>query len=129
VEAVTASVRVSPLDVHPAPAAELFDQAAFDPVASPAVRHDEPVPAAEPREPVRVPAPAAALGEAWSPVPVPPPTYVTAAVAPPRARRVVDLTRPGAWSQQETSRPAEELPGTAPAAPPAAYRRRAVNGW
>jgi uncharacterized protein YbjT (DUF2867 family) len=62
-------------------------------------------------------------------VPVPPPTYVTAAVAPPPARRVVDLTRPGAWSQSETARAEEELPGTAPAAPPAADRRRAVNEW
>lgn len=133
----TGSVRVRPVDVPAArepevvrPAAELFDQAAFEPVASPAVRHDEPVPAAgSAPEPARLPAPAAALGEAWSPVPIPPPTYVTAAVAPARARRVVDLTRPGAWSQQEGSRPAEQPPGTASPAAPAAERRRAVNEW
>lgn len=56
------------------------------------------------RMPARVPAavPAArydevrgAQGEAWSPVPVPTPTYLSAPTAP---RRVVDLTTPGAYS-------------------------------
>jgi hypothetical protein len=75
------------------------------------------------------PAPAAALGEAWSPVPVPVPTYVTAPVAPQRAARIVDLTRPGAWTQPESSRPPEELPGTAPVPERVPERRRAVNEW
>ncbi|MDP3711505.1 MAG: hypothetical protein Q8R60_03345 [Mycobacteriales bacterium] len=54
------------------------------PLPAPAARHDEPV--------------AGSLGEAWSPVPVPVPTYVTKAVAPPRRPRVLDLTKPGEWS-------------------------------
>ena len=37
-------------------------------------------------------------GEAWSPVPVPPPTYVGKATAPKRIPRVLDLTHPGEWS-------------------------------
>ncbi len=36
-----------------------------------------------------------AVGEPWAPVPVPLPGYVTAPTAP---RRVLDLTRPGEWS-------------------------------
>ena len=31
-------------------------------------------------------------------MPVPVPTYVTKAVAPPRRPRVLDLTKPGEWS-------------------------------
>ncbi len=50
------------------------------PVAAPAARYDE----------VR-----GAQGEAWSPVPVPTPTYLSAPTAP---RRVVDLTTPGAYT-------------------------------
>lgn len=37
-------------------------------------------------------------GEAWSPVPVPPPTYVGKATAPKPRPRVLDLTHPGEWS-------------------------------
>ena len=55
------------------------------PLPAPAARHDEPVPAA-------------ASGSAWSPVPVPVPTYVTKPVAPPRRPRVLDLTKPGEWT-------------------------------
>ena len=54
------------------------------PLPAPAARHDEPVPGS--------------LGEAWSPVPVPVPTYVTKPVAPQRRPRVLDLTKPGEWS-------------------------------
>ena len=66
-------------------------------VAAPAQRSDVPV------EPVVAPQrdrrdrPAAAVGAEWSPVPVPKPTYATAPAAP--GRRVVDLTRPGEWSE------------------------------
>ena len=35
---------------------------------------------------------------AWEPVAVPLPTYVTKAVAPPQATRKIDLTQPGAWT-------------------------------
>jgi hypothetical protein len=123
---VSTSVTVQPLDVHPVEPEVAAAPELEQPVASTAVRHDEPLPAAEPAP---VPAPAAALGQAWSPVPVPVPTYVTAPVAPPRAPRIVDLTRPGAWSQEESPRPAEELPGGGPAGEPAVERRRAVNEW
>ncbi len=34
----------------------------------------------------------------WSPVPVPPPSYVGKATAPRSEPRVLDLTKPGAWS-------------------------------
>ena len=61
----------------------------------PAVRHVDPAPAEE--LPAR---PAAAAGAPWSPVPVPPPTYVMASGAP-RLPRVVDLTKPGAWAAQQ----------------------------
>lgn len=52
------------------------------------------------RMPVRVDLPEilpvrGAVGEPWAPVPVPLPGYVTAPTAP---RRVLDLTRPGEWS-------------------------------
>ncbi|MBC7372666.1 MAG: hypothetical protein H7323_01570 [Frankiales bacterium] len=52
------------------------------------------------RMPARVAAPEVvpvrgAVGEPWAPVPVPLPGYVTAPTAP---RRVLDLTRPGEWS-------------------------------
>jgi hypothetical protein len=43
-----------------------------------------------------------AQGEPWQPVPVPVPTYVSAAAAP---RRVLDLTRPGAASSPSSERP------------------------
>lgn len=62
-------------------------------------------------DPVR---PRGALGDSWSPVPVPVPTYVT---APKARRRVINLTRPAP-------------PATAPAADQqdtGADRRRAVN--
>jgi hypothetical protein len=35
----------------------------------------------------------------WEAPSFPVPTYVTAPVAPPRPTRVVDLTRPGRWSE------------------------------
>ncbi len=44
--------------------------------------------------------PVAATGTdgTWSPVPVPPPSYVGKATAPRREPRVLDLTHPGSWS-------------------------------
>src|SRR5215204_6760797 len=36
--------------------------------------------------------------DAWEPVAVPLPAYVTKAVAPPQAIRKIDLTQPGAWT-------------------------------
>ena len=59
------------------------------PVAAPAMRHDEPVP---------VLAVGSWDGASWSPVSVPPPTYVGKGMAPARRTRVLDLTRPGQWT-------------------------------
>ena len=61
-----------------------------------------PAAAADPAAPAR-PAPAGADPEfydaaaGWAPVPVPLPTYVSAPKAP-RSVRIVDLTKPGAWT-------------------------------
>jgi hypothetical protein len=114
------------------PAEQLFDQAAGEPVVEqePAervepvaavARHDEPVPA--------VPERSLGLGALWSPVPVPPPLYARAPVAP-RLPRTVDLTRPGAYADAVAA--GERLPGMEdlPAAPERADQpRRAVNDW
>ena len=54
-----------------------------------------PVPAARYEDPQ----PVAAAGAAWDAPAFPVPTYVTAPVAPPRPRRVLDLTHPGKWSE------------------------------
>ena len=83
-----------------------------------------------------MPAPAAAAavgswdGASWSPVPVPPPTYVGKPMAPARRTRVLDLTRPGLWtaamegdeldlSVLDDGRELDEI----------LDRRRAVNDW
>ena len=87
-----------------------------EPAPSPAARHDDPLPAA------------VGLGAPWSPVPVPPPVYASAPVAP-RLARTVDATAAGTWSEQTAG---ERLPGMedAPGAEePPAPRRRAVNDW
>lgn len=50
-------------------------------------------------ETVEAELPATGTDNTWTPAPIPPPTYVTAvAASPAHPRRVVDLTRPGAWS-------------------------------
>lgn len=88
------------------------------PLPAPAKRYDEPVP---------VPA---AVGGAWDPVPVPVPTYVTAPAAPARPPTVLDLTRPGRYS--EALREAEQRLGIVddgPALDDILERRRAVNDW
>ena len=67
---------------------------------------------------------------AWSPVPVPPPTYVGKAMAPARRTRVLDLTRPGQWT---AAMEGEELDLSAiddgPELDEILDRRRAVNDW
>jgi hypothetical protein len=90
------------------------------PLPAPAARYDD------------RPVPAAATGTtgSWSPVPVPPPTYVGKAMAPKRAPRVLDLTKPGAWTATlegedvgldllDDDRDLDDI----------LSRRRAVNGW
>jgi hypothetical protein len=74
----------------------------------------------------------AVADEAWQPVPVPLPTYVTAPKAP-RSVRTIDLTKPGAYSAGRQAPADEEA-----AAPPVEVEvdveveadepRRAVNG-
>jgi hypothetical protein len=89
-----------------------------EPAVIPAARHDDPLPVASP-----------GLGAPWSPVPVPPPIYASAPVAP-RSPRTVDLTRPGAYSDAVST--GEPLPGMEPAPPRqdgAVEPRRAVNDW
>jgi hypothetical protein len=88
-----------------------------------AARYDEPVP---------VPAAevAVAVGGTWSPVPVPLPTYVGKDVAPPRATRVLDLTRPGEWSAAlEADDSVLADLGDGRDLEDILERRRAVGGW
>jgi hypothetical protein len=88
------------------------------PVPTAAARQEEP---ARPARPVR-----GAQGETWSPVPIPAPTYLSAPTAP---RRVVDLTRSGAYPQRgPSSEPEVGLHDAAPVEVPVQHQpRRAVN--
>ncbi len=68
-----------------------------------------------------------AQGEPWQPVPVPLPGYVTAATAP---RRVLDLTRPGEWSDGVAAGEREPgADGQGPEPDEILERRRASGGW
>lgn len=62
----------------------------------------------------------AAADAAWSPVPVPLPTYVTKPPAPRRAP-AIDLTNPGAWTEAQVAaaavEPAPQAAGARPASP------------
>ena len=75
-----------------------------------------------------VPAPVrGAVGEPWAPVPVPLPGYVTAAKAP---RRVLDLTRPGEWSDGVAAAERElGIDDRGPALEEILERRRAAGDW
>lgn len=85
------------------------------PLAGTAARYDE------------LPAARGAQGEAWSPVPVPTPTYLTAPTAP---RRVVDLTTPGAYSDGLADAERElGIVDEGPELDEILERRRAVNDW
>ncbi len=88
------------------------------PLPAPAARYDD------------VPAVPAATGTdgSWSPVPVPPPTYVGKPVAPPRPPRVLDLTKPGAWSAGLEDAGLDIL-DEGPELEEILDRRRAANGW
>jgi hypothetical protein len=86
-----------------------------EPLPAPAARYDE------------LPAARGAVGEAWSPVPVPAPTYLSAPVAP---RRVVDLTTPGAYSDGVADAERElGIVDEGPELDEILERRRAVNDW
>lgn len=85
------------------------------PVAVPAARYEELPPAR------------GAQGEAWSPVPVPAPTYLSAPTAP---RRVVDLTTPGAYADGLADAERElGIVDEGPELDEILERRRAVNDW
>ena len=76
------------------------------------------------------PAMATGTDGTWSPVPVPPPTYVGKAVAPKRAPRVLDLTKPGQWTATLEGEDAGlDLFEDGPELEEIIERRRAVNGW
>jgi hypothetical protein len=76
--------------------------------------------------------PIAATGtdSSWSPVPVPPPTYVGKSVAPRRETRVLDLTKPGQWTAALEGEDAGlEIFDDGPELDDILSRRRAVNDW
>lgn len=67
---------------------------------------------------------------AWSPVPVPLPTYVGKQVAPARQRRVLDLTKPGQWTAALEGEDAGlDILDEGTELDDILSRRRAVNGW
>jgi len=85
------------------------------PLAATAARYDE------------LPAARGAQGEAWLPVPVPTPTYLSAPTAP---RRVVDLTTPGAYADGLADAERElGIVDEGPELDEILERRRAVNDW
>lgn len=85
------------------------------PLVASAARYDE------------LPAARGAQGQAWSPVPVPTPTYLTAPTAP---RRVVDLTTPGAYADGLADAERElGIVDEGPELDEILERRRAVNDW
>lgn len=86
------------------------------PVPVPAARHEELPPAR------------GAQGEAWSPVPVPAPTYLSAPTAP---RRVMDLTKASATAGDGLADAERELGivDEGPELDEILERRRAVNDW
>lgn len=87
-----------------------------EPLAVPAARHEELPPAR------------GAQGEAWSPVPVPAPTYLSAPTAP---RRVMDLTKASATAGDGLADAERELGivDEGPELDEILERRRAVNDW
>jgi hypothetical protein len=108
------------------------------PAAQPAARIAG-IPDRMPRRPdaltSSLPAPAAryddttvAVDTSWSPVPVPPPTYVGKAVAPSRPPRVLDLTKPGEWTAALEDSGLDIL-DEGPGLDEILERRRVSGGW
>jgi hypothetical protein len=71
---------------------------------------------------------AAAVDSSWSPVPVPPPTYVGKPVAPARPPRVLDLTKPGEWAATLEDSGLDIL-DEGPEIEEILERRRVSGGW
>lgn len=71
---------------------------------------------------------AAAVDSSWSPVPVPPPTYVGKPVAPSRPPRVLDLTKPGEWAATLEDSGLDIL-DEGPEIEEILERRRVSGGW
>ena len=90
-------------------------------------RRELPVVAEVPAD-LLIPAPVrGAVGQPWAPVPVPLPGYVTAAKVP---RRVLDLTRPGEWSDGVAAAERElGIDDQGPALEEILERRRAAGDW
>ncbi|HUR14654.1 MAG TPA: hypothetical protein VM097_09220 [Mycobacteriales bacterium] len=97
------------------------------------------IPERMPRRPdalgITLPAPAAryddaavAVDSSWSPVPVPPPTYVGKPVAPSRPPRVLDLTKPGEWAATLEDSGLDIL-DEGPELEDILERRRVSGGW
>jgi hypothetical protein len=98
------------------------------------------IPDRRPRRPdalgITLPAPAAryddaapvAVDNSWSPVPVPPPTYVGKPVAPSRPPRVLDLTKPGEWAATLEDSGLDIL-DDGPELEEILERRRVSGGW
>ena len=76
--------------------------------------------------PQEVPAARGAQGEAWSPVPVPTPTYLSAPTAP---RPVMDLTRAAANDGLSDAERELGIVDDGPQLDEILDRRRAVNDW
>ena len=72
---------------------------------------------------------ATGTGGAWSPVPVPPPTYVGKATAPRRTPRVLDLTHPGEWTSTLDPDSGLDIMDEGPELDDILTRRRASGGW
>lgn len=69
-------------------------------------------------------------GTPWSPVPVPPPTYVGKATAPRRVPRVLDLTKPGEWTAAlEGEDLTTDWNDQGPDLDDILDRRRTASGW
>jgi len=97
------------------------------------------IPDRMPRRPealgIALPAPAAryddatvAVDSSWSPVPVPPPTYVGKPAAPARPPRVLDLTKPGEWAATLEDSGLDIL-DEGPEIEEILERRRVSGGW